>query len=131
MPDLLPEVPPDGGSLMGYVWKGAQPTEAAPPEPSAFTGGHGTPYGYSSHFRAGDRGDQICTLCREARAAKRREARAAKGLKPGRKPIYGTGCGSPAGYTTHLRRGERPCDDCRTAYNARKREYIASRKAAA
>ena len=82
------------------------------------------------HNRAGDKGDQICQPCRDARQAVRAAARKAKGLRPGPKPIYGTGCGSPAGYTAHLRADERPCDDCRAAYNARKREYIAGRKAA-
>jgi hypothetical protein len=117
---------------MAYKWNGApelRDVEPAP-VPSVYEGRHGTPSGYNNHFRAGDRGDQICDPCREARAAKRRELRAAKGLRPGRRPIYGTGCGTPAGYTAHLRRDERVCEPCRVAYNARKREYLAGRRAA-
>jgi len=120
---------------MAYVYRGkvrdvSEPATYPEPAPPAYDGKHGTPSGYNSHFRAGDRGDQICKPCREARAAKRRAKAAAKGLTPGRKAIYGTGCGSPSGYTAHLRRDEAPCDACREAYNARKREYIAERRAA-
>jgi len=121
--------------MSGYVYRGtlrdvSEPAREPEPEAPAYQGQHGTPSGYNGHRRAGDVGDQICAPCREARSAKRRERRAAKGLKPGRKAIYGTGCGSPAGYTAHLRRDERPCDPCREAYNAMKREYIAGRRAA-
>jgi hypothetical protein len=111
--------------IMAYTYKGTQrDVEPAPaPKPAPLPDAHGTTAGYQTHYRRGDRGEDICQPCRDARAAKKREARAAKGLKPGRKPIYGTGCGSPAGYTAHLRRDERPCDECRAAYNARKCEY--------
>lgn len=122
---------------MAYKWNGAPKRhDATSPAPAPVTtepleGNHGTVAGYHAHCRAGERGADICQPCRDARNAKKRELRAAKGLKPGRPAIYGTGCGSPAGYTTHLRHGERPCDPCRAAYNARKVEYLASRKAAA
>jgi len=119
---------------MAYVWRnGNGTTRDVEPEPEPdlpIPEGHGTPAGYHAHYRAGDRGLDICHHCREARNAKKRELRAAQGLKPGPKATYGTGCGSPAGYTTHTRHGERPCDPCRAAYNARKVEYIAGRRAA-
>ena len=124
--------------MAAYQYRGTRlikdepaPEQTRKSEPAAYVGQHGTTSGYTSHHRAGDRGDQICQPCRDARAAHRRAARAAKGLKRGRKPIYGTGCGSPAGYTAHLRADTRPCDPCRLAYNARKLQYIHERKAAA
>lgn len=33
----------------------------------------------------------------------------------GRKPVYGTGCGTPAGAATHRREGTPTCDPCRKA----------------
>jgi hypothetical protein len=112
---------------MAYTYKGTQrdiePEPTPEPEKPAYEGKHGTEAGYQDHMRAGHRGDDICTPCREARAAKRRELRAAKGLKRGRPAIYGSGCGTPAGYTAHAYRDEAPCEPCRLAYNARKREY--------
>jgi hypothetical protein len=41
---------------------------------------------------------------------------------PGRKPIYGSGCGTPAGYSAHHRRGEVACDPCKAASAAKRRK---------
>lgn len=38
-----------------------------------------------------------------------------------------TRCGTYAEYQAHRSRGEDPCDDCRAANNAYKREYLKAR----
>ena len=51
---------------------------------------------------------------------------------PSHHPLVGPGemqpCGTVAAYRRHRRRGEKPCDACREAENARSRAYNSTRR---
>ena len=51
------------------------------------------------------------------------------GLEPSEKPST-RGCGTHASYVAHLTRGEEPCDPCREANNAYKRDRFHAEKPA-
>lgn len=83
----------------------------------------GTYRGYKKHRRAGETPCRPCydaynESCRKWKAAQRD----GKPPSPGR-PRQPINHGTPAGYRTHNRRNEPPCDECRLAYNeSRRRE---------
>jgi hypothetical protein len=96
--------------------------------------GHGTYAGYRRHQ---SEGSVACQDCKDAQATYSREYYEKRGgrtrharkapedrLKMGRKPIHGTGCGTPAGAQQHYRAGTPVCDACRQAMS----EYRRNRK---
>lgn len=69
-------------------------------------GGHGENKYYQQHRR---RGQEACTACKAAHAAK---ARSSYGPTRSVQP-----CGTRAAYRRHLAHGEDPCAACRTAHD--------------
>lgn len=57
--------------------------------------------------------------------SERRTLRRMGAARTGRTPRV---CGSPSGYERHRRNGEDPCDPCRRAHNARKRQWREQRQ---
>jgi len=112
-----------------YVYKGTirddEELDARP------VSGHGTYAGYRRHQREGS---PACQDCLDAQAAYSREYYEKRGgrpryrrksederLKTGRKPVHGTGCGSPAGAQKHYRDGTPVCDQCKAAMSVYRR----------
>lgn len=116
---------------MAYQYKG---TIHDLDETTAPVTGHGTYAGYRKHQREGS---PACQECKDAQASYSREYYEKRGGrdrsrakapeeqgKRGRKPVHGTGCGTPAGTQQHYRTGTPVCGPCRQAmseYRARKR----------
>lgn len=102
-----------------------------PPKPPKRNGplpkpiNHGTNGGYLAHLR---RGQEACDDCRTAhtasRAARKRAQAESKQIGPIGRPRQPIKHGTYGGYRQHLRRGEKPCEDCRRGANKARAEQL-------
>lgn len=89
----------------------------------------GTDAGYQRHRRHGEPPCDACKAGRRAadRERRRRRRERAPAPVPAARPL--APCGTEAAHSRHKAHGETPCDACKQAHRAYKREWHARRRA--